>query len=80
MKHNKITISILMIFVILLSVGCSNNQENISDGNENVNADYDFLFQELEEKYEFMHLIQKLIKKFLIMQMKDLHTVQHIKL
>ena len=45
MKHNKITISILMIFVILLSVGCSNNQENISDGNENVNADYDFLFQ-----------------------------------
>ena len=27
MKHNKITISILMIFVILLSVGCSNNQE-----------------------------------------------------
>ena len=52
MKHNKITISILMIFVILLSVGCSNNQENISDGNENVNADYDFLFQELEEKYD----------------------------
>lgn len=35
--------------VILLSAGCSNNQENISDGNENVNADYDFLFQELEE-------------------------------
>ena len=52
MKHNKITISILMIFVILLSVGCSNNQENISDGNENVNADYDSLFQELEEKYD----------------------------
>ena len=62
MKHNKITISILMIFVILLSVGCSNKQENIPDSNE------------------FMHLIQKLIKKFLIMQMKDLHTVQHIKL
>ena len=39
MKHNKIIIS-------------SNNQENISDGNENVNADYDFLFQELEEKYD----------------------------
>ena len=52
MKHNKITISILMIFVILLSVGCSNKQENIPDSNENVNADYDFLFQELEEKYD----------------------------
>ena len=84
MKHNKITISILMIFVILLSVGCSNNQENISDGNENVNADYDFLFQELEEKYDatlgIYALDTELIKKFLIMQMRDLHTVQHIKL
>ena len=57
MKHNKITISILMIFVILLSVGCSNNQENISDGNENVNADYDFLFQELEEKYDIYYRV-----------------------
>ena len=52
MKHNKITISILMIFIILLSVGCSNKQDNIPDSNENVNADYDSLFQELEEKYD----------------------------
>ena len=52
MKHNKIIISILTIFIILLSVGCSNKQENIPDSNENVNADYDFLFQELEEKYD----------------------------
>ena len=52
MKHNKIIISILTIFIILLSVGCSNKQENIPDSNENVNADYDSLFQELEEKYD----------------------------
>ena len=43
MKHNKIIISILTIFIILLSVGCSNKQENIPDSNENVNADYDSL-------------------------------------
>lgn len=52
MKHNKIIISILTIFIILLSVGCSNKQENIPDSNENINADYDSLFQELEEKYD----------------------------
>ena len=52
MKHNKIIISILTIFIILLSVGCSNKQENIPDSNEYVNADYDSLFQVLEEKYD----------------------------
>ena len=50
MYKRQIIISILTIFIILLSVGCSNKQENIPESNENDNADYDSLFQELEEK------------------------------
>ena len=46
MKHNKIIISILTIFIILLSVGCSNKQENIPDSNENVNADYEMCIRD----------------------------------